>query len=335
MKLKSCTFNNKVVLITGGTGSFGQSFVEFLLNKTKAKKIIIYSRDEMKQYFMSQTFSNDKLRFFIGDVRDHSRLSLAMKDVDIVIHAAALKIVETAEYNPMEVVNTNIIGTQNVCLSAIQSKVSKVVLISTDKAVNPINLYGSTKLAAEKIIIASNNLSANVTQFSVVRYGNVYGSRGSIIEVYKNLIKKKNIALPVTDKSMTRFLLTLKDGVNFVYKSVNLMLGGEIFVPKLPSIKVLDIVKAFGEFKPKIIGVRPGEKINEILISSEEMVSAIEYQDFFLIEPNIKINLKNLDYKMNYFSKYNLKSKKLSYKYYDSLNNKVWLNINDIRKLIN
>ncbi len=335
MKSIKNTFNNKTILITGGTGSFGQSFIEFLLKKTKAKKIIIFSRDEMKQYFMSQKLASNKLRFFIGDVRDQSRLFLAMKEVDIVVHAAALKIVETAEYNPMEVVNTNIMGTQNVCLASIAAGVSKVVLISTDKAVNPINLYGSTKLSAEKLIIAANNLSSNITKFSVVRYGNVYGSRGSIIDLYKNLTKKNLKYLPVTDVFMTRFLLTLNQGVEFVFNSVNLMIGGEIFIPKIPSVKILDIVKAFGNYEPKIIGIRPGEKVNEILISHEEMQSTIEYNNFFIIEPNIKINLKNINYKKFYQSKYNLKNKKLTYKYYDSLNNKKWLKVNDIKKLIN
>lgn len=335
MKSIKNSFNNKTILVTGGTGSFGQCFIEFLLKKTKAKKIIIFSRDEMKQYFMSQKLVSNKLRFFIGDVRDQSRLFLAMKGVDLVVHAAALKIVETAEYNPMEVVNTNIIGTQNVCLASIEAGVSKVVLISTDKAVNPVNLYGSTKLSAEKLMIAANNLSSNITKFSVVRYGNVYGSRGSIIDLYKNLIQKNPKYLPVTDKLMTRFLLTLNQGVEFVFNSVNLMIGGEIFIPKIPSIKILDIVKAFGNYEAKIIGIRPGEKVNEILISSEEMQSAIEYNTFFIIEPNIKINLKNINYKKVYQSKHNLRNKRLTYKHYDSLNNKIWLKINDIKKLIN
>lgn len=287
---KSIDFNDKSILITGGTGSFGQKFVETLLKNYKARRIIIYSRDELKQFEMGQKFSfNDHptLRYFIGDVRDGHRLSMAMRDVDVVIHAAAMKQVPTAEYNPMECIRTNINGAENVVNAALENNVQKVIALSTDKAANPINLYGATKLASDKIFVAANNLAGNrPTRFGVVRYGNVMGSRGSVVPFFQQKIASGVKALPITDARMTRFWITLNQGVNFVLSSLEMMGGGEIFVPRIPSMKVTDLATAMApDLKQEVIGIRPGEKLHELMISVDDGRNTLELEDRYVIEP--------------------------------------------------
>jgi len=320
--------NNKTILITGGTGSFGKKFAENVLKKFKPKKLIIFSRDELKQFEMSnnQIFKNSKiLRFFIGDVRDFDRLKIAFKDVDYVVHAAALKQVPTAEYNPTECIKTNIYGAENVIRASIECNVKKIIALSTDKAVNPINLYGATKLASDKIFVAANNLTGKQkTFFSVVRYGNVVGSRGSVVPLFNDLIKKKSNFLPITHKEMTRFWITLNEGVQFVLKSFNIMKGGEIFVPKIPSVKILDLAKAMApSLKHKIIGIRSGEKLHELLFSKEESNKIIEYKDYYEILPSIKFS--NL---------HNNKYKKISKKIFEYRSDKnIFLTVSQIKKI--
>ena len=261
-------FNNKTLLVTGGTGSFGVAFIQGIYSKYKPKKLIVYSRDEYKQHMLSKMFKKPKykgIRFFIGDIRDARRLSSALKNVDYVIHAAALKHVPIAEYNPQECIKTNILGTQNLIDCCIENNVKKVIALSTDKAANPINLYGATKLASDKLFVAANNMAgANKTRFSVVRYGNVLSSRGSVIPFFNKLIKDGAKELPITDVEMTRFLITLDDGVNFVLKNFTRMKGGELFVPKIPSYRITDLAKAIGpNLRTENIGLRSGEKIHE------------------------------------------------------------------------
>lgn len=285
--------NNKIILITGATGSFGSELVTILKSNFKPKKIIIFSRDELKQFEMANKLGDDKrLRFFIGDVRDRDRLNLAMKDVDYVFHAAALKHVPIAEYNPIEAIKTNIIGAENVIMSAIQNNVKKVIALSTDKAVNPINLYGATKLAADKLFIAANNLSAkNGTIFSVVRYGNVLGSRGSVVPFFLKIKEKKDKIIPITHKDMTRFFISINDAVNYVLNCTIKMKGGEIFVPKIPSFRIIDLAKALvPNCKLKFIGIRSGEKIDEVMISKEESKYTIETKNGYIVFPKIVIN---------------------------------------------
>ena len=283
-------FNGKNILITGGTGSFGKKYTDIILTKYKPNKIIIYSRDELKQYEMAQNFTNSCMRYFIGDVRDKDRLKQAMDEVDFVIHAAALKHVPIAEYNPMECIKTNIDGAQNVIDAAIYNNVKKVIALSTDKAANPINLYGATKLASDKLFIAANNMvGTKQTRFSVVRYGNVIGSRGSVIPFFQKLISEGVTELPITDEHMTRFLITLEDGVNFVLKNFERMYGGEIFIPKIPSMKIIDLAKALAPNLPhKIIGIRPGEKLHEIMCPADDSHLTLEFDDHFVIQPTIQ-----------------------------------------------
>jgi UDP-N-acetylglucosamine 4,6-dehydratase/5-epimerase len=278
----------KVVLLTGGTGSFGQKFTEIVLNKYNPNTIRIFSRDELKQWKMEAKFKKDThLRFFIGDVRDKERLYRAMNGVDIVVHAAALKHVPVCEYNPFEAIKTNIIGAQNIIESAIDNNVDRVIALSTDKAVNPINLYGATKLVAEKLFIQANTYSGagKKTKFSCVRYGNVIGSRGSVIPLF--LKQKKDGRITITDIKMSRFWITLEEGVEFVIKCAGKMVGGEVFVPKLPSANIMDIVKAVApECKIEKIGIRPGEKLHEILINEDEVRQTREMEDMYIIQPN-------------------------------------------------
>ncbi|WP_406017859.1 UDP-N-acetylglucosamine 4,6-dehydratase (inverting), partial [Succinivibrio sp.] len=282
---------NKTILITGGTGSFGNKFVEIILKEYNVKKIIIYSRDELKQYEMAQRLSDysQKLRFFIGDVRDLERLKLAMKGVDIVIHAAALKQVPAAEYNPMECIKTNINGANNVIEAAMTNNIQKVIALSTDKAANPINLYGATKLCSDKLFTAANNLvGEGKTRFAVVRYGNVSGSRGSVVPFFRKLKEQKAEFIPITDMEMTRFWISLEQGVEFVLTSLLRMHGGEIFVPKIPSIRITDLATAIApEIPQKEIGVRPGEKIHELMCARDDFQHVIEFDDFFIIRPSI------------------------------------------------
>lgn len=315
--------NNKAVLITGGTGSFGNKFTDIVLKKYKPRKLIIFSRDEMKQYEMAQIYSDSDypcLRYFIGDVRDVDRLEMAMRDVDYVIHAAALKHVPAAEYNPFECINTNIYGAENVVKAAIRVNVKNVIALSTDKAANPINLYGASKLASDKIFIAANNLSGmGGTLFSVVRYGNVMGSRGSVIPFFRKLIDSGQNHLPITDKKMTRFWITLQQGVNFVLSSMAMMKGGEIFVPKIPSMKVTDIAKYMAsEHEQKVVGIRPGEKLHEVLITEDDGRSTLEMDDRYIIKSSL--NLVELE--KNSYSGF---SKVTENFYYDSQSNKDWI----------
>tara|TARA_B100001123_G_scaffold437847_1_gene571396 strand:- start:8568 stop:9551 length:984 start_codon:yes stop_codon:yes gene_type:complete len=281
------TIQDKVVLVTGGTGSFGRTFIRKVLKEHNPRKVIIFSRDELKQYEMSRTeFDDERLRYFLGDVRDRERLNRAMNGVDIVVHAAALKQVPAAEYNPFEAVKTNIIGAQNVIDSSIDNGVQKVIALSTDKAVNPVNLYGATKLCAEKMFVQGNSYSGvSDTRFSCVRYGNVVGSRGSVIPLF---IEQRDLGkITVTDSRMTRFWITLEQGVNFVIKCLDEMKGEEVFVPKIPSMNIMDLVKAIAPHcKVDIIGIRPGEKLHEVLISEDESRRTVDIGDMFIIKPS-------------------------------------------------
>ena len=281
-------FNDKSILITGGTGSFGKKFAETVLKKYQPKKLIVFSRDELKQYEMRQRFQDigaSPVRYFLGDVRDRDRLYRAFDAVDIVVHAAALKQVPAAEYNPLEAVKTNVFGAANVIDAAIDCNVKKVVALSTDKAANPINLYGATKLCSDKLFVAANSYSGyHKTQFSVVRYGNVVGSRGSVIPFFKKM-KEKGL-LPITDPRMTRFWLTLSQGVEFVLASLERMMGGEIFVPKIPSMNILDLAEAIAPGCPtKIVGIRPGEKLHEVMVPEDDARHTVAYEDYFAILP--------------------------------------------------
>ena len=280
--------DDKNILITGGTGSFGKKAVEIILNKYKTRRLIIFSRDELKQFEMSQTYSMSQypcIRYFIGDVRDKERLNRAFQGVDYVIHAAAMKQVPAAEYNPFEAVKTNIIGAQNVINAAIDQGVKKVMALSTDKAANPINLYGATKLCSDKLFIAGNTYgSRKDTIFSVVRYGNVVGSRGSVIPYFMRV--KKNGYLPITDLNMTRFWITLEQAVEFVLRCLGNMCGGELFVPKIPSMNIMDLAKAIApECETRIVGIRPGEKIHELMISRDDARQTLELDSFYVIQP--------------------------------------------------
>lgn len=325
---------NKVLLITGGTGSFGQKCVETLI-KTEVKKIIIFSRDELKQFEMRNKFPSKKIRFFIGDVRDGERLELATKNVDYIIHAAALKQVPTAEYNPMEFIKTNVYGAYNIINASIKNNVKKVIALSTDKAANPLNLYGATKLCSDKLMINANNYANQfVTKFSVVRYGNVIGSRGSVLPFFKSLLNKKFNYLPITDKKMTRFWISLQDGVNFVISSIKEMNGGELFVPKSPSIKIIDLAKALNsKIKFKIIGIRPGEKLHEVLCPSDTYRETIEYKKYFIIKP--LIDFKAGQSKKYYKNSFGEKGKNVSENFiYSSDLNPHFLSLKEIKKII-
>lgn len=282
-------FNDSVILITGGTGSFGRQYVRTLLQRYTPKKIIIFSRDELKQYEMQQEFPQDCMRFFIGDVRDRERLLMAMRGVDYVIHAAALKQVPAAEYNPMECIKTNVHGAENVIQAALECNVRRVIALSTDKAANPINLYGATKLCSDKLFVAANNLVGDrLTRFAVVRYGNVVGSRGSVVPFFAGLIKKQAENLPITDPRMTRFWISLQQGVDFVLKNFERMSGGEVFVPKIPSIRITDLAEAMAPGMPiNIIGIRPGEKLHEVMCPHDDSHLTIEFADHYVIKPTI------------------------------------------------
>ncbi|MGZ8221959.1 MAG: UDP-N-acetylglucosamine 4,6-dehydratase (inverting) [Methylobacter sp.] len=281
--------SNKTILITGGTGSFGKQFVKTILAHFQPKKVIVYSRDELKQYDMAQIFNAPQMRYFIGDVRDQARLKQAMDGVDYVIHAAALKHVPVAEYNPMECIKTNIYGAENVIQAALAAGVEKVIALSTDKAANPINLYGATKLASDKLFVAANNMvGARETQFSVVRYGNVIGSRGSVVPFFQKLLDEGVTELPITDERMTRFWITLQQGVDFVIKNFQRMHGGEIFVPKIPSATVTALAAAMAPNLPlKIVGIRPGEKLHEVMCPADDSHLTLEFHDHFVIKPSI------------------------------------------------
>ena len=333
-------FTNKNFLITGATGYFGKEFILRLLSKYKPKKLIIFSRDETKQYEMQ----NDKifkkylkiLRFFIGDVRDVERLKLAMRNIDFVVHAAALKHVPSAEYNPTECIRTNIYGAENVIKASLECNVKKVIALSTDKAANPINIYGATKLASDKLFVAANNLSGlKGPKFSVVRYGNVFASRGSVVPFFKKLIQEESNFFPITDKNMTRFAITIEDSIDLVLNSFKFMQGGEIVVPKIPSINIIDLAKAMDKTKKrKIIGIRPGEKLHEILCTKDDARLTIEFKKHYIIMPttnNFSSQIKK--YKKNKITGEKGKFVKSDFQY-DSGKNFDFLNIKEIQKLL-
>jgi UDP-N-acetylglucosamine 4,6-dehydratase len=297
-------YDDKSILITGGTGSFGKQYVRTLLGRCRPKRLIVYSRDELKQYEMAQEFPHSKyscMRYFIGDVRDQARLTQAMQAVDYVIHAAALKQVPAAEYNPMECIKTNIHGAENVIHAALAAEVEKVIALSTDKAANPINLYGATKLASDKLFVAANNIAGwHRTRFSVVRYGNVVGSRGSVVPLFQKLIRDGAEHLPVTDERMTRFWITLQQGVEFVLKDFERMRGGEIFVPKIPSVRIVDLARAMAPDLPrKTVGIRPGEKIHEVMCPADDSHLTLEFEDHFVIRPTITFSDSDNSYTTN------------------------------------
>ena len=329
-------FDNKNILITGGTGSFGKLFLEHLVENYKPNKIIIYSRDEIKQSEMESQFNEvENIRFFIGDVRDYERLFLAMSNVDIVIHAAALKQVPVAEYNPMECIRTNINGAENVVKASIYNNVKKVIALSTDKAANPINLYGASKLASDKIFISGNSLAGHnyPTKFSVVRYGNVIGSRGSVVPLFKKLIEQKSDHLPITDKRMTRFWITLKQGVEFVIKCFDRMHGGEIFIPMIPSIYITDLATAMApNLKQKIVGIRPGEKIHEIMCPSDDSHLTLKFNDHFVITPSIDLDIGKNEFEKNALNEVG-EAVELDFEY-SSRVNEDFLNIDQIKGLL-
>ena len=291
--LKFSDLANRSFLVTGGTGSFGKRFVKEVLETLKPKRVIVFSRDELKQSEMAETLSPAKypaVRYFLGDVRDRDRLEMALRGVEIVVHAAALKQVPAAEYNPFECIHTNVLGAENVVRASIRAGVKKVLALSTDKAVNPINLYGASKLAADKIFVAANNLSGEGGPlFSVVRYGNVLGSRGSVVPFFQKLIREKAGALPITHPDMTRFWITLQQGINFVLQSISAMKGGEIFVPKIPSMTMVDVARALAPELPQIVvGIRPGEKLHEALITEDDARSTVDIGDQYVITPSIR-----------------------------------------------
>lgn len=327
------TIKNKSILITGGTGSFGKKFIEKII-KFKPKKIIIYSRDELKQYELQKKWpvSNfNPFRYFIGDVRDNERLNIAMEGVDYVVHAAAIKHVPIAEYNPFEAIKTNIIGAQNVIDASLKNDVKKIIALSTDKAAAPINLYGATKLASDKLFIAANNYrGSKKIKFSVVRYGNVMASRGSVIPYFLSLKSNK---FPITDKRMTRFNITVEEGVDFVISCFSSMWGGEIFVPKIASYKITDIAKAIDSNKElDIIGIRPGEKLHEVMITKDDSVHSVEFKKYFVVLPNT--NLWNIKKFINKDKKDIGRFKKYGFEY-NSLDNPNFLSISQIKNLIN
>lgn len=294
-------FDNKSILITGGTGSFGKQYIKTLLEQYQPKRLIVYSRDELKQFEMEQTFNHKCMRYFIGDVRDLERLQQAMNGVDYVIHAAAMKQVPAAEYNPTECLKTNVHGAENIIKAAIDNNVDKVIALSTDKAANPINLYGASKLASDKLFVAANNMTGGRrTTFAAVRYGNVVGSRGSVVPFFKQLIEAGTDHLPITHEGMTRFWITLQQGVDFVLKNFDRMQGGEIFVPKIPSVRIVDLATAMAEnIEQKIIGIRPGEKIHEIMCPADDSHLTLEFDDHFVIRPTITFHHIDMDYTKN------------------------------------
>lgn len=323
-------FNEKSVLITGGTGSFGKKFINQILENSSPKRLIIFSRDELKQYELQKELESHErknaLRFFIGDVRDLPRLEMAFRDVDFVIHAAALKQVPTAEYNPFECIRTNVIGAENVVHAAIKCGVSKIIALSTDKAASPANLYGASKLASDKIFVSGNYLAGiGNTKFSVVRYGNVIGSRGSVVPLFYDLINNGKTELPITDERMTRFWITIGQGVKFVVSNFNLMQGGEIFVPKIPSMKIVDLATAMApHLVHKIIGIRPGEKLHETMITEDDARNTIEMSDRYVVLPQFR-NKDKKDF-------YDINSKAVPEGFiYSSDNNSQWL---DAKKLL-
>ncbi|MCH5312876.1 MAG: UDP-N-acetylglucosamine 4,6-dehydratase (inverting) [Helicobacter sp.] len=324
--------DNKTLLITGGTGSFGKKFVEIVLKKYNPKKVIVYSRDELKQYEMAQVFNDKRMRYFIGDVRDKPRLESALDGVDICIHAAALKHVPIAEYNPMECIKTNIDGASNVISACLSNNVGHIIALSTDKAANPINLYGATKLCSDKLFVTANNIKGSKdSKFSVVRYGNVVGSRGSVIPFFQKLIAQGAKELPITDARMSRFFITLESGVNFVLENLERMHGGEIFIPKIPSVKITQLASVLAPHLPhKIIGIRPGEKLHEVMVPRDDSHLCIEFEQFFTIMPTINFQTP-IDYHTTLKGE---KGASVAFGFeYSSESNPWWLNDDEILKI--
>lgn len=326
-------FDGRSVLITGGTGSFGHRFVQTILQRYTPARIIIFSRDELKQYEMEQRFNAPCMRYFLGDVRDQSRLVQAMKGVEFVIHAAALKQVPAAEYNPMECIKTNIYGAENVIQASIANSVDKVIALSTDKAANPINLYGATKLASDKLFVAANNMvGSGKTRFAVVRYGNVVGSRGSVVPFFTRLIAEGATSLPITDPRMTRFWISLQQGVNFVLDNFSRMRGGEIFVPKIPSIRMTDLAEAMAPgMATHTIGIRPGEKLHEVMCPSDDSHLTLEFSKHYVIRPTIKFFHAEMDYLVDALGDHGVPVPQ-GFEY-NSGNNAVFMNPQDMRAL--
>jgi UDP-N-acetylglucosamine 4,6-dehydratase/5-epimerase len=326
-------FKDKVILVTGGTGSFGRQFVKTVLATSQPRKVVVFSRDELKQFEMAQELSAPEMRYFIGDVRDRDRLMQAFDGVDYVVHAAALKHVPIAEYNPVECIKTNIHGAENVIAAAIASGVDKVIALSTDKAANPINLYGATKLASDKLFIAANNVvGARRTRFSVVRYGNVVGSRGSVVPFFGKMIADGAEALPITDERMTRFWITLQQGVDFVIRSFGRMHGGELFVPRIPSSKIVDLAEAMApHLKRKIVGVRPGEKLHEVMCPRDDSRLTLSFADHYVIMPSITF-FHHPDYLVNALGE---EGKSVDHDFeYNSGTNPHFLSVAEIKALI-
>lgn len=325
-------FDEKSILITGGTGSFGKRYTETLLKRYKPKRLVIFSRDELKQYEMQQKFNDPVMRYFIGDVRDADRLKQAMCGIDYVIHAAALKHVPAAEYNPMECIKTNIYGAENVISAALDNNVEKVIALSTDKATNPINLYGATKLASDKLFVAANNVvGQRRTRFSVVRYGNVVGSRGSVAPYFMKLVADGENELPITDPRMTRFWITLQQGVDFVLQNFRRMGGGEIFVPKIPSMRITDLAESMKEGMPtRVTGIRPGEKLHEVMCPADASHLTLEFDDHYVIQPSIQMFHRN-SYRVNMLGE---KGKPVEEDFeYGSRENSHFLSVDELRTL--
>jgi len=328
-------FDGAQILVTGGTGSFGRAFVRQVLQQAAPARLVVYSRDEQKQFDMARTLSphdHPCLRYFIGDVRDEKRLRRAMEGVRYVVHAAALKHVPVAEYNPIEAINTNIIGAENVINAAIDTGVERVIALSTDKAANPVNLYGATKLCADKLFVAANNLSGGrPTSFAVVRYGNVLGSRGSVIPYFQRLLAEGATSLPITDPRMTRFWITLPQGVDFVTRSLEVMRGGEIFVPKIPSMKLTELADAIAPGVPTtVVGIRPGEKLHEVLITPDDAINTLEFEGCFLIRPTGVPKLAGTEFRMNGEAGRPVAE---DFQYRSDQNDR-WLSADDLRRLL-
>ncbi|WP_348945385.1 UDP-N-acetylglucosamine 4,6-dehydratase (inverting) [Chitinibacter sp. FCG-7] len=322
-------FNGKSLLITGGTGSFGKQFIRTLLAKYQPARVVVFSRDELKQFEMQQEFNAPCMRYFLGDVRDADRLKQAMRGIDYVVHAAALKQVPAAEYNPTECIRTNVNGAENVINAAIENGVKRVIALSTDKASSPVNLYGATKLLSDKLFVAANNMTGHhPTRFAVVRYGNVIGSRGSVIPFFRKLIAEDAAYLPITDSRMTRFWIELQDGVDFVLNCFARMYGGELFVPKIPSIRITDLATAMAPDRPqKIIGIRPGEKLHEMMISRDDSLHTLEFDDHYVITPSIRFVVEN-DYSKNALGEIGVAMTEGAK--YTSDNNKWYLSIDEL-----
>jgi UDP-N-acetylglucosamine 4,6-dehydratase len=326
-------FDGCGVLVTGGTGSFGAAFIKQVLDNANPKRLIVFSRDELKQYDLSQLFSDHPkfslLRFFIGDVRDQSRLEFAFREVDFVIHAAALKQVTTAEYNPFECVHTNVIGAENIVRAALRCEVKRVIALSTDKAASPVNLYGASKLASDKIFVAANRVVGKQDiRFSVVRYGNVIGSRGSVLPLFRRLIKQGASDLPITDKRMTRFWISLQQAVDFVVSSFQMMQGGEIFVPKIPSMKIVDFAKCIAPDLPhRFVGIRPGEKLHEVMITDDDSRQTIDLPDRYIMQPPDEF------WQDNIYRERGAKNVREGFRY-GSDNNEEWLDSEALKALL-